>query len=453
MGVEAEVAARRIVGGVLIHATIRGGYGGGEGVVPVSRGQGAKGNDLGLTELKGAGPRIGHVGPAVHAVGDGGGGERVGSVVEQGHTGVHVRGTGGTGGRIHEVDGRIEIKVGHGRQAAIRGEQADAGAARAEEGLHAVGLTLREDVHAGVIRVVHVVLDHVLGAAADVAEGTAVVGAVGFGGVGHEVVGPATAIAPDVAEVEPVADLVGGRAAEVVGAGSWTVESRELIAADDAVRGRIATGELGVTQQSAAEVAYPEVHVLIGRPGVGTARTGELDVVRGAESADRRGHAEDAVRRGAVRVAGGEAELDFRVGGLRPDVVLVCVHSAEVVVQDLQLLEDSSVRNVLGAVRIDDVEDHRNGHDHGLHLGAVGPGLLAGLNERSGLLLDVGMVLGIRRIHAHHLDMLVVCCTGSLGRCLRGLHLGRKGDAHAQGDEERGNSHVGLVQLADKSGP
>ena len=453
LGVEAEVAARRIVGGVLIHATIRGGNGGGEGVVPVSRGQGAEGNDLGLAEFEGARPGVRLIGTAVHAVGDGGGGERVGSVVEQGHTGVHLRGTGETGWGVDRVDGRVEVEVRDGGQAAIAGEQADTGAAGAEEGLHAVGLTLREDVHAGVIRVVHVILDHVLRAAADVAEGAAVVGAVGFGGVRHEVVGPATAIAPDVAQVEPVADLVGGRAAKVVGTGSGTVESRELIAADDAVGGRVAARELGVAEQSAAEVADPEVHVLIGRPGIGAAGAGELDVVRGAESTDRRGHPEDAVRRGAVRIAGGEAEFDFRVGGLRPEVVLVGVHPAEVIVQDLELLEEALVRNVLGAVRIDDVEDHWNGHDHGLHLGAVGPGLLAGLHKGGRLLFDVRMVLGIRRIHTHHLDMLLVCGTGALGRRLRGLDLGREGDAHAQGGKERGNSHVWLVQLADKSGP
>ena len=57
-------------------------------------------------------------------------------------------------------------------------------------------------------------------------EGTAVVGAVGFGGVRHEVVGSATAVAPDVAEVEPVAHLVGGRTAEVVRTGAGAVERR-----------------------------------------------------------------------------------------------------------------------------------------------------------------------------------------------------------------------------------
>ena len=120
-------------------------------MVPVSRCQGAEGHHLRLAEFKGARPGVDHVRPAVHAVGDGGGGERVGSVVEQGHAGLNVRGTGETGWGVDRVDGRVEVEVRDRGQAAVGGEEADAGAAGAEKGLHAVGLTLREDVHAGII--------------------------------------------------------------------------------------------------------------------------------------------------------------------------------------------------------------------------------------------------------------------------------------------------------------
>ena len=85
--------------------------------------------------------------------------------------------------------GRIRIKVAGRVVRATAGDlarwgarvgrqEAFAEATRLEQGEHPVGLTLGEQVHASVIGVVHVVLDHVDRAACHVADGTAVVGAV-----------------------------------------------------------------------------------------------------------------------------------------------------------------------------------------------------------------------------------------------------------------------------------
>ena len=408
---------------------------------PITGGQGAQAHGFGLPEFEGAGPAVGHVSSIVHGVSDGRGSEGVASVVEEHHAGVDLGGACEAGWRVHCIQCRIQVEVRDGRQASIRRKDAGPSASGGKQGLHAVRLSLGEDVHAGVVGIVHVVLDHVLGAAADVSKGAAVVGAIGLGGVRHKVVGSTAAVAPDVAQVEPVADLVGRRPAEVVGTGSGTVETRELVAANDAVRGGVSAGELGVSEQSSSEVADPEVHVLIRRPGIGAPCVGELDVVRCAEPVDRGGHAEDAVGRGAVRGAGGETKLDVRVGCLRPDVVLVGVHPSEVVVQNLQLFEETSIGDVFLLVGIDHVEDHRDGDHNGLHLCAIGAGLLAGLHKGGCLLLDVGVMLGVSSISAHHLDMLVMCCTGALSGRLRSLHLSGKGDAQAQGEKERGNSH------------
>ena len=48
--------------------------------------------------------------------------------------------------------------------------------------------------------------------------------------------------------------------------------------------------------------------------------------------------------------------------------------------------------------------------------------------------------------------MLVVGCTGTLSGRLRGLDLGREGNAQAQGEKERGNSHCGFGS-AGRQGP
>ena len=287
----------------------------------------------------------------------------------------------------------VGAAAGHlARRGASGGIQdAGPGATRGEEGLHPRGLAGCEEVHAGVVGVVHVVLDHVGGAAADVAEGTAVVGAVGFRGVGHEVIGAAGAIAPDVAEVEPVAHLVGSGPAEVERGGRGADVPGVLIAADHAVGVGGASWELGVSEQAAAQVADPVVQVVRGRPGVRSALAREFHGVIAAEAADRGRNPQNAVGGGATRVEGGEAELDFGVGCLGPDVVLIGILAAEIRIQDVELGLDLGVGNVLGAVGVEDVEDDRNGHHHAL---SRGPLLFDDGRPLGGVVLD--LLVGVR---------------------------------------------------------
>ena len=169
------------------------------------------------------------------------------------------------------------------------------------------------------------------------AEGTAVIGAVGFGGIRHEVVGAAGAIAPDVAEVEPVAHLVGSGPAEVERGGRGADVPGVLIAADHAVGVRGATWELGIAQQATAQVADPVVQIVRSRPRVRSALARELHGVIAAEAADGGRDPQNAVGGGSTRVEGGEAELDFGVGCLGPDVVLIGVLAAEIRIQDVEL--------------------------------------------------------------------------------------------------------------------
>ena len=302
--------------------------------------------------------------------------------------------------------------------------------------MHPRRLAGGEQVHAAVVRIVHVVLDHVGGAAADVAEGTAVVGAIGFGGVRHEVIRAAGSIAPDVTQVEPVAHLVGAGPAEVEGRRRRADVTGILVTADHAVRVGRSARELGVTEEAAAEVADPVVQVVGSRPGVRAALAGEFHGVVGAEAAHRGRHAQDAIGRGAVRIKGGQAELDFRVRSLGPDVVLVGVEAAEVFVEDVQLGLNLGVGDVLGAVGVEDVEDHRDGDHYALSGSALG---FHDGRPLGGVGLD--LLLGFRILrHAHHLDVLLMGGTGALGQGGGGVGTGqgRRLGHQAQGQSQEG---------------
>ena len=137
-------------------------------------------------------------------------------------------------------------------------------AARAiQAGLHARDLARREHEHRGIVDVVHVVHEHVaVGpvAAGDVRERRrAGVATALIGRVGHVVrAGAARAVVtPDVVQVEPVADLVRGRAAEVERRRRRAGGAERRLKDDHAVgRGR-AAGELRVAEQAARRAGRP----------------------------------------------------------------------------------------------------------------------------------------------------------------------------------------------------
>lgn len=64
------------------------------------------------------------------------------------------------------------------RSTAIGFQQACAESTGLKQRQHAVGLALGEQVHTRIVRIVHVVLDHVGGVASDIAQGASVVRAV-----------------------------------------------------------------------------------------------------------------------------------------------------------------------------------------------------------------------------------------------------------------------------------
>ena len=121
--------------------------------------------------------------------------------------------------------------------ASVGGQQALPESAGLEQGEHPVGLALGEQVHATIVGIVHVVLDHVGGVAADGAQRTSVVRSIGSRGVRYKVVHIAVAIAPDVAQVQPVADLVGRGPAQIERRCGRANRTRVLVAVHHAVGG------------------------------------------------------------------------------------------------------------------------------------------------------------------------------------------------------------------------
>ena len=259
--------------------------------------------------------------------------------------------------------------------------RADAGSVAVEASLNALDLAGAEHEHRVVVGVVHVVHEQIAVravVAAQVREGglaEVVVGLVRR--VVDEVVAVAATpiIAPDVAQVEPVADLVRGRAAEVERHRCRAHGAEAAVQNDHAIGGGRAAGELRVAEQAVAELADPQVQVLVARPGVGTAGGGRLHLVVVTERVGRRLRARDAGRGGAVRVFVGHHELDARVGGQRLERLRdrgdVAVGLAEVAVQHRDLARNLRVGDVLRWQLEDHVHDHRDDGDAGARVDAA----------------------------------------------------------------------------------
>ena len=228
-----------------------------------------------------------------------------------------------------------------------------------------------------------------------------------------------------------MAHLVGGRAAQVERRCGRANGSGVLVSIDHTIRRRVSTGELGVSEDAASDVADPEVEVVGVGPSIRTALAGEFDGIVRAESVDRGGHAQDAGGRIALRVEAGQAEFDLRVGCLRPGVIGVAVQPAEVGVEHVQLRLDLGVGDVFRFRAVDDVEDHGNGHHRVLVVGA-----LLG-HDRSPflrVLLDALHGIGVF-LEPHHFHMLFVGMAGPLGSNGGGSVIAREGIALSIGQE------------------
>ena len=295
------------------------------------------------------------------------------------------------------------LKVGRRRQLVSLGHRGQGCSA------HAVLLALGK--HATAVAVVHVVLYVVQGATGLAVEVPAVGPPDGVGGVRHVVVLIAVvcktrvvAVAPRVAEVEPVAHLVGqcARPVQVGGADGPAVG----VLQDDAVLVGVLvavhrTGVERIARGTRRVFAHPHVEVFVAGPLDEFLHLGIPDVGQFTDDAV------DARVAVAVGIALGQTKLDFNVRHnvleLGNDFVDVGVECAKVGVQHIHRILNLGRGNVLRTVEVDDVED--NGDDqHIFPLGCRGTLLRFKLKRTCGL---DGGVARLRPTQKQHLFRVI----------------------------------------------
>ncbi len=228
--------------------------------------------------------------------------------------------------------------------------------------------------------------------------------------VGHLVVA-AAGIAPNVAQVQPVAHFVGGGAAQVVGFHRRAAAAEGRVQNHNSVGSRRAARKLRVAQQATAQVAAPQVEVRGSGPGIVAAAAAVLHLVAAVEAKGRGAFVHNARGSLAARVLLSQHKLHARIADERGEsgwhLAQVSVELMKVVIEHFNLRLHLLIGNVLGVCIMQHVHYHRNRHE-GLQRGALrGIGRLFG-RVRGGLLVDglqaggqagVGGDLGGQHLH------------------------------------------------------
>ena len=185
--------------------------------------------------------------------------------------------------------------------------------------------------------------------------------------------------------------LVGGGASKVKRCRSCSRIARGRVIAHNPIGAGRATWELGVSKQTGTQITYPEVHVIRRRPCIRTSLGGEFHRIVRPEGGQVCRHPQNAVCWIAVGILRGQTKLNLRVRRLRPFIVLVCIQSTKIFVQNVHLGHHLSLADVLSRRVVQDVKDNRNGHHQLRMLGRVGLHLA---HVHFGLLLDQRHALG-----------------------------------------------------------
>ena len=167
-------------------------------------------------------------------------------------------------------------------------------------------------------------------------------------------------------QVEPVANLMGGGAAQMKGWGGCTDIPKISVIDDDAVGSGVTARKLGVAQQSSGKVTNPDIEIIAGGPCVVPARRSKLNRIAGtAKAINRSRRPGDAGGGITIGVYRSQAKFDLRIGGLRPGVIGIGIHPPEILIEYVDLAQYLSVAYVFGAV----VEYHVDGHRYSGHPG------------------------------------------------------------------------------------
>ncbi len=244
--------------------------------------------------------------------------------------------------------------------------------------LHAYDLTGGKHDHHAVIHIVHVIHEHI-------PVWTISAGHVGECGcpevvvllrrrIGDKVVARTIVlVAPNVMEIEPMADLMGGCPAKIGRRPRGASRSERGIVDRDAVGvGSARAGKLRVTIQG-ADVwvddfrADPNIQISGGVPGIMPALGRELHLVVGGEARDSRLRASDPGCRIPVGVDASHFELDPNVAGKRLEdrrrVGRIGIRHAIIAIEHVNLAGDLCIGNILRRRSVDHMHDHRNGRN------------------------------------------------------------------------------------------
>ena len=263
----------------------------------------------------------------------------------------------------------------NGRAAGCGVQQAGTGATGLKQGPHTCSLALREEVHTAIIGIVHVVLEHIRQVtgpfitgviAGEITRRTRVVWPASPWRIADEVIGITVAITPDVAKVEVVPHLVRTGPALIERCGSGANIPEVLVVYNHSIGTGRATRELGVTQNAAANITNPKVHVITCRPGVFSTAGVELHFVIGTKGGDTGGRARNAIGWVALRVNGSQAKLNFHIGcyalKYRRRVDCIRIQPAEVLIQDVNLALHLSRADILGGIVVYHMYHHGYGN-------------------------------------------------------------------------------------------
>src|SRR5260221_7927706 len=122
------------------------------------------------------------------------------------------------------IRGKVCLRSGgYRRTAKVGGKEGGSSRTQLHDGLHPCFLSERKDVHASIVGVVHVIFNHVGGAARKPSYRAAGTRTLLGGGIRNEVIG-AISIAPDMAQPQPMACFMRKSPAFVVrGLHDWKI--------------------------------------------------------------------------------------------------------------------------------------------------------------------------------------------------------------------------------------
>ena len=159
------------------------------------------------------------------------------------------------------------------------------------------------------------------------------IGIVGIWRVGYHIVDGTVTVAPNVKEVEPMPYFMGSSSPSVKWSLGMPKTAKKLKIDHNTIGSSRPAWHLSVTHDVPFEVANPNVEVMLGRPGINTARFGKLDVIVGRKIGIRSIPTAYARSRISIGRPIGELKLQICMGSLWPGTIGVRIQASKIFVQ------------------------------------------------------------------------------------------------------------------------